>query len=104
MIKDKGPHGNWAFEFSETWQPEKAGPNEGKSNAQLLVGKSGFRFKMKLAEGPFKNWYVGVDALPPEAKRDPKKVPDWRPLKLVSDSKSAAVFDYFEAEYEIGHK
>jgi hypothetical protein len=104
LIKDKGPHVNWAFEFSERLQPEKAGPREGKSNAHLLVGKSGFRFKMKLAEGPFKNWYVGVDALPPEAKSDPTKVPDWRPLKLVSDPKSAAVFDYYEAEYEVGHK
>ena len=104
LVKDQGPHANWAFEFSEKLQPEKAGLNEGRSNAHFLVGKSGFRFKMKLAEGPFKNWYVAIDELPPEATGDPARVPDWRPLKLVSDPKSAAVFDYCEAEYEVGHK
>ncbi len=104
LIKDQGPHGKWAFEFSEKLQPEKAGLKEGGSNAHFLVGKSGFRFKMKLTEGPFKNWYVAVDPLPPEARSDPAKVPEWRPLKLVSDPKSAAVFDYCEAEYKVGHK
>jgi hypothetical protein len=104
LAKDRGSYGNWAFEFSEKWQPEKAGIKEGRSNADFLVGKSGFRFKMKLADGPFKNWYVGVDPLPADAKRDPKKVPAWRPLKLVQDPKSAAVFDYHEEQYDVGHK
>ena len=104
LIKEKGPHVNWAFEFSESWKPHKAGRAEGRSNSHLLVGDSGFRFKMKVAEGPFKNWYVAVDALPPETKSDPAKVPTWRPLKLVQDPKSAAEFEYLEAHYEVGHK
>jgi hypothetical protein len=104
LDKERGSYGNWAFEFSEKWQPEKAGLKEGRSNAHLLAGKSGFRFKMKLADGPFKNWYLGVAPLPAEAKRDPEKVQAWRPLKLVQDPKSAAVFDYCEAQFEVGHK
>jgi hypothetical protein len=104
LARERGSYGSWAFEFSEKWQSEKAGPQEGKSNANFLVGKSGFRFKMKLADGPFKNWYIGLDPLPEEAQGDPKIVSAWRPLKLVQDSKSAAVFDYHEEQYEVGHK
>jgi hypothetical protein len=104
LVKEKGPSVKWTFEFSERWQPKKAGLKEGRSNAHLLVGKSGFRFKMKLTEGPFKDWYVAVDELPAEADRDPAKTPDWRPLKLVPDPKRAAEFDYDEADYEVGHK
>jgi hypothetical protein len=104
LSKDRGPHGNWAFEFSERWEPEKAGRKEGLSNAHLLVGKSGFRFKMKLADGPFRNWYVGVEPLPREANGDTTRVPDWRSLILTPDPKSAAVFDYCEVQFEVGHK
>jgi hypothetical protein len=104
LVKENGPHAKWAFEISETWKPNKAGREEGKSNAHILVGESGFRFKMKVAEGPFKNWFVGVDALPPETKSDPVKVPAWRPLKLVQNPKLAAEFEYHEDHYEVGHK
>ena len=95
----KGPHVKWAFEFLGRFEPER---REGSSHDKFLVGKSGFRFKMKLAEGPFQNWYVGVDALPPETQRDPEKVPAWRPLKLVQDPTKAAEFEYVDTEYRIG--
>lgn len=105
LVKGKGPHVQWAFEFTERWKPGEATREEvGISNAGLLVGDSGFSFKMKLAEGPFKDWYVAVDPLPPEAKDDPAKVPAWRPLKLVQDPQAAAEFDYRDTHYEVGHK
>ena len=104
LVKDKGAHVNWAFEFIEQWNPKPAGRNEGLSNADKLVGRKGFRFKMKVAEGPFKDWYVAVDPLPAEAKADPEKLPKWRPLKLVQDAKSTAEFVYLDTEYSVGHK
>jgi hypothetical protein len=104
LVKDKGAHVNWAFEFVEQWNPKPAGREEGLSNADKIVGKKGFRFKMKVAEGPFKDWYVAVDPLSPEAKADPKQAPKWRPLKLVQDAKSAAEFVYVDTEYSVGHK
>ncbi len=99
LCKDKGPHVKWAFEFLGRFEPER---REGSSHDKFWVGKSGFRFKMKLAEGPFQNWYVGVDALSPETQRDPEKVPAWRPLKLVQDPTKAAEFEYVDTEYRIG--
>jgi hypothetical protein len=104
LVKDKGAHVNWAFEFVEQWKPKPAGREEGLSNANKIVGKKGFRFKMKVAEGPFKDWYVAVDPLSAEAKADPKQAPKWRPLKLVQDAKSAAEFVYVDIEYSVGHK
>ena len=104
LVKDKGAHVNWAFEFLEQWKPKPAPRSEGLSNASKVVGKKGFRFKMKVAEGPFKDWYVAVDPLPADAKEDPAKLPKWRPLKLVQDEKSAAEFEYVDTEYSVGHK
>jgi hypothetical protein len=124
LVKEKGSHANWAFEFTHKVEPGKAGRNEGLSNAHLLVGKSGFSFKMKVAnEGPFKNWYVGLDPLMPDTKvnsasvDDPKsalspsevksnlaKTPEWRALILVQDPKAAINFEYIDTEYEVGHK
>lgn len=124
LVKEKGSHGNWAFEFTHKLEPGKAGSNEGKSNAHLLVGKSGFGFKMKVADdGPFKNWYIGLDPMMPDTKvnsasvDDPKSAlspsevksnlenaPTWRALKLVQDPKAAVKFEYIDTEYEVGHK
>ena len=104
LVKEKGAHANWAFEFLEEWKPGRAGLKEGRSNSHYLVGRQGFRFKMKVAEGPFKDWYVAVDPLPAEVKEDPTKLPKWRPLKLVDDAKSAAEFEYVDTVYSVGHK
>jgi hypothetical protein len=104
LLKEKGPHAHWAFEFTQTLKPQKAGPSEGLSNANKLVGKSGFCFRMKLVDGPVKGWYASVDAVPGEPTTVPSKAADWRPLKLVQDPKLATEFEYVDAEYEVGHK
>ncbi len=96
LVKDIGPQVQWAFEFIEKIEAPKVGKGE---FPKILDGNSGFRFKMKLSEGPYKNWYVAVDDLTPEAKEDPKKKPTWRPLKLVKDPKAAAVLEYIETNY-----
>jgi len=102
LVQEKGLHSNWAFEFTQRVEPEKASRKEGLSNANLLVGKRSFRFKMKVAkEGPYKDWYVGVEPLTPDSR---EMESEWRPLKLIQDSKSAAEFEFVEAEYEVGHK
>jgi hypothetical protein len=96
LVEEKGTHTHWAFEFTKQWSPETVrGPRK------MFKGQSGFQFKMKVAEGPFKDWYVAVDPLSPEAQKDPEKAPKWRALKLVKDPKEAAEFMYEDTSYRV---
>jgi hypothetical protein len=97
LAKEKGTHTNWAFEFTKRWSPNPT--RQGQTT--MFKGQSGFQFKMKVAEGPFKDWYVAVDPLSPEAQKDPEKAPKWRALKLVKDPKEAAEFLYEDTSYRV---
>jgi len=97
LVKENGPHANWAFEFGEKWEPTRS--NISKRQV-FWEGPSGFKFKMKVAEGPFKDWYVAVEPLSDEAQEDPDKEPEWRPLKLVKDPKQALEFRYDDTNYK----
>ncbi len=101
LVEKKNPHINWAFDFSKQWKPVLG---EMSGGSRYLQGNSGFRFKMKLSEGPFKDWYVAVDPISPEEKSYPTKVATWRPLKLMQDAKDAAELEYVDTFYDEGHK
>lgn len=100
LVREKGPHAKWTFEITQTWAPS---PTRNRGD-RYLNGTSGFRFRMKQAEGPFKDWYVGVEPLPPAAPDKENQTPTWRPLILVKDPSAAAEFKYQEMYYEEGHK
>ena len=96
LVKEKGTHTHWAFEFTKQWSPTPL-----REDRTMYKGSRGFQFKMKVAEGPFKDWYVAVEPLPPEAEEDPEKAPKWRALKLVKDPKEAAEFQYEDTSYRV---
>ncbi len=100
LVKRTNPHSNLAFTFIEEWKLKEEKANPGC----CLTGVSGGVFKMQLSEGPYKNWFVAVDPVPDEARTDKTKTPDWRPLKLVQDEKSAVIFRYHDTKYIHGGK
>jgi hypothetical protein len=99
LVKEKGDNTRWVFEFVSQIEPKRArgeGPN-------LKEGPGGFTFRVKLAEGPFKGWYLaaGERSAEPEDRRD--EGPPTRPVKLVRDVKAATVFTYIEEFHYVKH-
>jgi hypothetical protein len=95
LVRDKGPHTRWTFEVLTHLHPRPA-----KDEPHLKEGVSGIEFKLRVAAGPYKGWYVAAE----EPKKRKGRDPVLRPLKLVKDRFEAAVFTYVEAEYEVDHK
>ncbi len=100
LVAEKGMNTIWSFDILARVEPvlEDAGGHQMKK-----VGPSGFQFKMKMAAGPFKDWYLAAGDLP-EGQDDRVGHEDaLHPLKLVKEPKAAAIFTYVETEFSIGH-
>jgi hypothetical protein len=98
LVGEKGGNTRWVFEFVTTLSPGRS-----REETRMKEGPSGFTFRVKLAEGPFKDWYLAAEA--PPAQKDRKgKDPATRRLKLVRDVKAATVFTYIEENYFVDHK
>ena len=95
LVKDKGANTRWAFDIVD-----HISPGRDRSERTFKVGPSGFQFRAKMADGPFKNWYLAAEE-PNERKGDG---PVTRRLKLVRDVKEATVFTYIDANYYVDHK
>jgi hypothetical protein len=97
LVKDKGANTRWAFVIVDYISP---GHGRSIGERELKVGPSGFQFRAKMTDGPFKNWYLAAEE-PNERKGDG---PGTRRLKLVRDVKEATVFSYIDANYYVDHK
>jgi hypothetical protein len=94
----RGDHTRWVVEFVDHLSPGRS-----REEPRLKEGPEGFTFRVKLAEGPFKDWYLAAEAAPaPEAGPDRKPAP--RRLKLVRGAREATVFTYVETNYFVDHK
>jgi hypothetical protein len=97
LVADKGDNTKWVFEVVNRLAP---GPSEERG---IKAGHSGFTFRVKLGEGPFKDWYLAAEA-PPEVPKGAKdKATGVRHLKLVRSVKEATVFKYVETNYFVNH-
>ena len=95
LVRDKGPHTRWTFEVLTHFHPRPA-----RDEPRLKEGVSGIQFKLRVAGGPYKGWYVAAEGQEKGKGRDRVL----RPLKLVKDRSEAAVFTYVEVKYEVDHK
>jgi hypothetical protein len=97
LVTKKGANTRWVFELQTRFSP---GPAKEEFRSTLKEGPSGFTFRVKVAEGPFKGWYLAAGK-PTKRKGEKTAV---RPLKLVRGVKNATVFSYIEANYFVEHK
>ena len=65
-------------------------------------GESGFKFRLQVAEGKYKGWYLAADKPPDEDPKGRKTI--WRALKVTKDVKQAVVFTHVEKRFSVGHK
>jgi hypothetical protein len=101
LVKDKGANTRWVFDIVADISP---GPAAGERRG-MKAGPSGFRFRVKMDEGPFKGWYLAAEETVTEPKEGGKgKGPATRRLKLVRAAKDATVFTYIEENYFVDHK
>jgi hypothetical protein len=94
LVKDKGASTRWTFDNLSNLNPGAAREERGR----FKEGLEGFRFRIMMAEGPFKGWYLTCEG-PPEGKDTAP-----RRLKLVRDARDATVFTYIETNYFVDHK
>jgi hypothetical protein len=94
LVGDKGANTKWVFEIVD-----RLSPGYSKEERHLKEGPEGFTFRVKLADGPFKDWYLAVEG-PEEGKA---KSPLVRRLKLVRGVKEATVLKYVEVNYFVNH-
>ncbi len=92
MSDKKTDYTEWAFEFIAKRSLPKPGREEYRE------GLEGYDFRIKLANGPFKDWYVGMSDLTEEQTDAPAKVA-LRPLILTKELSKATVFTYVETKY-----
>jgi hypothetical protein len=98
LVRDRGDHAQWTFQITTLLLPRRY------RGSGLKEGPSGIHFKLKMAGGPFKGWYLGAEA-PPERRKEAKgREPRLRALKLVKDRRQAAVFTYVEVRYRVDHR
>ena len=98
LVKDKGANTRWAFHIVDHIHPGEA---KGEDQ-RMKAGPSGFRFRVKMDDGRFKNWYLAVEELGAEQQEREGDVT--RRLKLVRDVKEATVFTYIDVNYYVDHK
>jgi hypothetical protein len=99
LVKDKGANTRWVFDIVAN-----ISPGHGNEGVQYKVGPSGFRFRVKMDEGPFKGWYLAAEETATEPKEEGKgKGPATRRLKLVRAARDATVFTYIEENYFVKH-
>jgi hypothetical protein len=73
-----------------------------EEGGRFREGPAGFTFRVKLADGPFKDWYLAAEERGVEPKDGEEPVR--RRLKLVRHVKEATVFRYVETSYFVDHK
>lgn len=98
LVKDKGANTRWAFDIVDHIHP---GPAK-EEDQPMKAGPSGFRFRVKMDDGRFKNWYLAVEEAGAEQQEREGAVT--RRLKLVRDAKEATVFTYIDENYYVDHK
>jgi hypothetical protein len=96
LVKDKGVNTRWAFDIVAKVRPRNLSKIE-----MSKEGPSGFRFRVKMAEGPFKNWYLAAEEVAAEPQQG--QAAATRSLRLVRDAKDATVFTYIEENYHFKH-
>jgi hypothetical protein len=101
LVRGSGPHAQWTFDVTAHLSP---GMVESGKGSWFKEGPSGFQFKLRMAGGPYKGWYLAAEELTEEQKKREGRVLVLRPLKLVKDARKAAVFTYVEVQYEVDHK
>jgi hypothetical protein len=95
LVAEKGANTKWVFEIADRLSPGPSGERG------IREGPEGFTFRVKLAAGPFQDWYLAAD----ERTVGPKgRGPTMRPLKLVRGVREATVFTYVETSYFVDHK
>jgi hypothetical protein len=95
-----GANTRWVFEIVSTFVPE---PSEKRADRGVKKGPSGFAFRVKMAEGRLKGWYLAAEELTMEQKERKGDGLATRRLKLVSEVKEATVFTYIEDNYYVAH-
>jgi hypothetical protein len=93
----RGDHTRWVVEFVDRLAPGRSRGERGR----FKEGPAGFTFRVKLAEGPFKDWYLAAEEAAPVQEKEPDKKPAPRRLKLVRAAKEATLFTYIEETYFI---
>jgi hypothetical protein len=96
LVSEQGPHAEWVFEVVSTLRPTPADKVK-PTRADTVLGPSGFTFRAKIAEGPFKDWYLHAEQ--PAGDHKPPR----RPLKLVRDVQKATVFTFIEELHYINN-
>ncbi len=94
LVKEKGANTRWTFDILSNLNPGASREERGR----FKEGFNGFRFRVQMAEGPFKGWYLACEE-PQEGKETAP-----RRLKLVRDGRDATVFTYIETNYFVDHK
>jgi hypothetical protein len=94
LVKDKGVNTRWTFDIVSNLKP---GPST-EERGRFKEGHEGFRFRVLVAEGPFKGWYLACEE-PPEGKETAP-----RRLKLVREAREAILFTYVDTNYFVDHK
>jgi hypothetical protein len=94
LVKDKGVNTRWAFDIVAEVRPRTLSVME-----KFKEGPSGFRFRVKMAEGSFKNWYLAAEEVAAEPQQG--QAAATRSLRLVRDAKNATVFTYIEENYSV---
>ncbi len=98
LVKDKGANTRWAFDIVDHIHPGEANGED----SRMKAGPSGFRFRVKMDDGRFKNWYLAVQEVGAEQQEREGAVT--RGLKLVRDVKEATIFTYIDENYYVDHK
>ncbi len=92
----------WGIEVLETTSPTR--PTKGSiDERRMLVGTSESRFRLSLADGRFKGFYLAAN-IPNEESVPKGTLPTMLTFKVVKDPKSALTFDYVDTTYAIDHK
>jgi hypothetical protein len=94
LVKDKGANTRWTFDIMSNLNPGASREERGR----FKEGLDGFHFRVLVAEGPFKGWYLTCEE-PPEGKETAP-----RRLKLVRDVRDATIFTYIDTDYFVDHK
>jgi hypothetical protein len=97
LVNDRTPHTQWAFEITARIGPEEVEAGKGVS---MKRGDAGFRFKLRMEQGPFKGWYLAAGDVPEGQEKRGGREPT-RPLQLVRDARDAAEFTYVRERFDI---
>jgi hypothetical protein len=100
VANPRGGSARWVFEFVSRLAPGSSREERGR----FREGPAGFTFRVKMAAGPFKDWYLAAGDPAPGPKTAQGEKTVRRPLKLVKSVKDATVFSYIEENYFVDHK